>query len=330
MGIDNVDKSLLNIIQAVFPLSREPFSLLGLSLDIPAGEVIDRISRLKTTGIIRLIGPVLNPRKLGYRTTLVAAEMPAEKLDVAGQVISGHPLVSHCYQRDHEVNLWFTLAAPDTASLEDEVRKLGIKIKSRAILNLPAIKTFKIGAFFGGEGKNSNLPSPAERGKVDQATGADYLSTVDRAIINTLQQDLPLNERPFDSISAELKIDADELLGYCQALLRRGIMRRFSASVNHNKLGYAANAMVCWQVPSDRMKTAGKKVSTFSEVSHCYERQTNSLWPYNLFAMVHAHNKGNCRAVIDRICLEAGLDKNTGVILFSSRELKKTRVRYKV
>ena len=330
MEIDNVDRNLLNIIQSVFPLSREPFSLLELSLDIPAVEVIDRVARLKTAGIIRLIGPVLNPQEMGYRTTLVAAEVTSEKLDMAGQVISGHPLVSHCYQRDHELNLWLTLAVAVTASLEDEVRKLGIQIKSRTILNLPAIKTFKIGAFFGGEGKKSNLPSPTGRGKIDQATGVDHLSTVERAVINTLQQDLPLNERPFDSISGELKMDADEFLGYCQALLRRGIMRRFSASVNHNKLGYRANAMVCWQMPLDGMNNIGKKISTFSEVSHCYQRQANSLWPYNLFAMVHAHNKGNCRAVIDRICLEAGLDKNTGVVLFSSRELKKTRVRYKV
>src|SRR4030042_1182629 len=102
MELDQVDKHLLNIIQAEFPLSREPFSTLGLRLGIAGKQVIQRIDRLKAAGIIRLIGPVLNPKKLGYKTTLVAAKLALEHLDKAGQIISEHPMVSHGYQRDHD------------------------------------------------------------------------------------------------------------------------------------------------------------------------------------------------------------------------------------
>src|SRR4030042_4165024 len=101
MELDNVDKTLLNIIQAEFPLSREPFSVLGFRLGLTSNEIIRRTDRLKAAGIIRLIGPVLNPKKLGYQTTLVAAKVPVEQMDKAGQIISRHPMVSHCYERDH-------------------------------------------------------------------------------------------------------------------------------------------------------------------------------------------------------------------------------------
>lgn len=331
MKIDNIDKKLLNILQSEFPLNREPFSLLGVSLGISGDEVIHRIEELKAKEIIRLIGPVLNPKRLGYRTTLVAARLPGERLNRAVRIINGHPMVSHCYERDHDFNLWFTLAVPVATDLEDKVRKLGNQIRSETVLNLPAIKTFKIGAYFNIAGGASDSPLSAKRGNLDSASSKNnHLSTIDRAVIDTLQQDLPLTERPFDLMSAEISIGANEFLSLCQTLLQRGIMRRFSASINHNKLGFTANAMACWQVPPAMVNTTGEKIATFPEVSHCYQRQTKSLWPYNLFAMVHADNKENCRAIIDKICLEAGLNKRGQVILFSTREVKKTRVKYKV
>jgi DNA-binding Lrp family transcriptional regulator len=329
MEFDNVDKTLLNIIQAEFPLSREPFSALGFRLGLTSNEIIRRIDRLKAAGIIRLIGPVLNPKKLGYQTTLVAAKVPVEQMDKAGQIISRHPMVSHCYQRDHDFNLWFTLAIPITEDVEDEVRKLGNRIKSETILNLPAMKTFKIGAYFGPTGGNISAPDMTSHS--NRSSDTDFeLAATDRAVINELQHDLPLSEKPFDLISAKIPMDTDKFLSHCRTLLQRGIMRRFSASVNHNKLGFTANAMVCWKVTSDMVDTAGKKIATFPEVSHCYERQTSPLWPYNLFAMTHAHNNENCRAVTDKICSETGLNTNEMLLLFSSKEIKKTRVRYMV
>jgi DNA-binding Lrp family transcriptional regulator len=329
--IDDIDKKLLNIIQWDFPLIREPFSLLALNLDIPVQEIIRRIDRLKAAEIIRLIGPVLNPKRLGYRTTLAAARVPAQRLSPAGQVINKHPGVSHCYRRDHDFNLWFTLAVPVTVDLEDEVRKLGKQIRSACTLNLPAIKMFKIGAYFNISGSDISLPRRAKRGNLNSLNNNDKrLSGIDRAVINALQQDLPLDEKPFDLLAAGLSIEADMFIWYCRRLLRRGIMRRFSASINHNKLGYAVNAMACWIVPPSKVDSAGNRVASFPEVSHCYERQTNPQWPYNFFAMVHADEKENCRSVIDKICVEAGLDKNTLVLLFSIAEVKKTRIIYKV
>jgi DNA-binding Lrp family transcriptional regulator len=331
-NIDNVDKNLLNIIQAEFPLSREPFAALETRLSINRNEIIRRIEKLKSRGIIRLIGPIFNPGRLGYQTTLVAMRVPAERLEKAEQIISIHPMVSHCYERDHDFNLWLTLAMPVTKDLESEAHELGSKTEAEEILNLPAIRIFKIGAYFNIGGSYASSPNMADTGTVSNRlpdTKPD-MSPTDKAVINELQQDLPLNEKPFDLMAARLSIDVDKFLSRCQALLQRGIMRRFSAAVNHGKLGFRANAMACWDTPADIIEAAGNKIAKFPEISHCYERQTSNLWPYNLFAMIHAATKETCRAIVDRINSETSLDKNSLVLLFSTREIKKTRVRYTV
>jgi DNA-binding Lrp family transcriptional regulator len=328
-NIDNVDKKLLNIIQAEFPFSPEPFAALGLRLSINCNEVIKRIERLKAGGIIRLIGPVFNPRRLGYRTTLVGMKVSVERLDEAERILSIHPMVSHCYERDHDFNVWFTLAMPVAKDLDSEVRKLGSEVKTDEMLNLPAIRTFKIGAYFNLGRNHASMPNTVTPDDRFSNINSE-LSHTDRAVINELQQDLPLNEKPFDLISARLSMNSDKFLSCCQALLQRGIMRRFSASINHSKLGFTANSMACWNMPSDIIEAAGEKIAQFREVSHCYQRQTSPLWPYNLFAMIHAASRETCQATADRVSSETGLNKDNLVLLFSTREIKKTRVRYTV
>jgi len=342
MELDDIDKNLLNIIQADFPLSQEPFTALGLRLGITNKEAIQRVEQLKAKGIIRLIGPVLNPTKLGYQTTLIAMKILPEQVNEAGQIISTHPMVSHCYERDHDFNFWFTLAMPVAEDIESKVHELGTKIKAEATLNLPAVKTFKIGTYFNLTRGNSSLSLRAKRGNLNAnpshrdcfvahaPRNDNKLSAIDRVVINALQQDLPLSEKPFDLIAERLSMNSEEFLSRCQTLLQRRIMRRFSASINHNKLGFTANAMACWRVPSDTVEAAGKKIAALPQISHCYQRQTSPIWPYNLFAMIHAEAKETCQAIADKICSDTGLDKNRLILLFSTKEIKKTRVRYPV
>jgi DNA-binding Lrp family transcriptional regulator len=326
--LDNIDKALLDIIQRDFPLSREPFTALGLRLSISSGDALQRIERLKANGIVRLIGPVFNPGQLGYRTTLVAMKVPPESLGNAGKIIAVNPRVSHCYEREHNLNLWFTLAMPATQAVESEILKLNGRIGAELTVNLPAVKIFKIGAFF--NLGTANAPAPDTYPDNYRRSNDSGLSSSDRAVINELQQDLPLTEQPFDAMSARLQIPVDNFLGVCQALLQRRVMRRFSASVSHGKLGFKANAMACWSVAAPATDTAGKEVARFMEVSHCYERLISDLWPYNLFAMIHADTQETCRAIADRISLKAGLDRNGAVLLYSTKEVKKTRVKYAV
>ena len=327
MYLDSIDRKLLNLVQAEFPLTREPYADLGLQLGIDGDEVIHRIEQLKAEGIIRQISPVLDARSLGYQTTLVAMKVSEAQLDRAERLIGEHPRVSHSYERDHYFNLWFTLAIPPAADMEAELKQLTGPISAEAVFALPAIKVFKIGVYFdmGGDGQTTAATIAQPGGVLPPKV---ELSQIDRLVINELQQDLPLIPRPFAAMSARLGISVEDLLVQCQSLKQRGVVRRFGVAINHRRAGFKANAMACWVVPPDMVDVVGRKLAALREVSHCYERETNPLWPYNLFAMIHCHTKEACQEIANRVSDETGLTNY--IMLFSTKEFKKARVKYLV
>ena len=326
MNLSNIDRKLVDLLQAEFPLTRHPYTDVGLSLGLSEAETITHIKQLKAEGIIRQISPVLDARRLGYQPTLVAMRMETADLDKAEQLIIKHPEISHAYERDHYYNLWFTLATPAGADTESEIERLTNSIGAETAFALPAVKVFKIGAYFALGGNGQTKAFNNHHAGVRQRKAR--LSPADRKVINELQQDLPLVPQPFVSMSSSLGIDLDNFLSRCQSLKQRGIMRRFGAAVNHRKAGFEANAMTCWAVPLEKIESAGQKLASLREVSHCYERKTNPLWRYNLFAMIHGRTREACREIADEVSAENGLAEY--VMLFSTREFKKTRVKYLV
>lgn len=325
--LDSIDRKLLNLVQVRFPLTAEPYADLGTPLGISGDEVIHRIRQLKTKGVIRQISPLLDATSLGYRTTLVAMKVKQSQLDKAARLIMNHPGISHGYERDHYFNLWFTLALPPDAGMEAELQNLTTLIGAEVMLELPALKRFKLGVYFDLAGDGQRMPATSAVPSSIHRPRAD-LSPTDRAVINELQQDLPLTQRPFDVMAARLMMDVGQFLGHCCSLQQRGIIRRFSASIQHNSVGFTANAMTCWVAPPEVVDTAARKIAAFREVSHCYERKTNPLWRYNLFTMIHGHTREDCQTTADKISRETGLYDN--VMLFSIREFKKERVKYRL
>ena len=83
MPLDNWTAGCLNTIQTDFPLTPRPYAAIGSSLGISADEVIPRLQKLKAEHIIRMIGPVIDARRLGFESSLIAAEVGAECLDAA-------------------------------------------------------------------------------------------------------------------------------------------------------------------------------------------------------------------------------------------------------
>jgi len=321
MIIKDSDKKLVDLLQLSFPLTVQPYADIGSRLGIGEEGVIATIKRLKQEGIIRLIGPVFNARCLGYKTTLAAMKVSRSNMEKAAGVIQNHRGISHGYERDNYFNLWITLAT--AGDIEAELARLAELIGAEQYFSLPAVKLFKLRALFimGADSKEKN--------SVNNFIGYKQqvsLSPKDRLIINEIQQDLPLVSHPFAQMSAKTGLGENEFISRCVSLLQRGIMRRFGAALNHRKAGFTANAMTCWIVPADKVDTIGEKLSLQSQVSHCYKRKTNPLWQYNLFAMIHGHSQEECREVAEKVSLESGL--NNYVMLFSTREIKKTRILY--
>ncbi|MCH8863739.1 MAG: AsnC family transcriptional regulator [Chloroflexi bacterium] len=327
MELDRIDRQLINRIQSQFPLTAEPFASLGTQLNISQDEVINRIARWKANRIIRLIGPVMDARRLGYQTTLVAMSIPEDKLEEAARVITKHPGVSHNYEREHHFNLWFTLAIPPSSNMETELKQLTGPIDADACFALPARKLFKINACFNLEGNGP--PSTADNGDTDPALAEKAtLSRRDKDVINALQTDLPLEKSPFSKMAAQAAMNTEKFLAHSRTLMERGIVRRYGASLNHRKAGFTANGMACWEVPAEKVDSVGKSLASRKEVSHCYERETNRLWKYNLFAMIHGQAIETCREIAAEATAANGLADY--VMLFSTREFKKQRIKYPV
>jgi DNA-binding Lrp family transcriptional regulator len=152
------------------------------------------------------------------------------------------------------------------------------------------------------------------------------LTKLEKQVIAAIQGDMPITEQPYAQIAEELKIDESLLLETLNDLVQRGVMRRFGATLRHQKSGFSANAMTAWRVDEDRIDAVGEIMAGFEEVSHCYRRDPKPDWPYNLYTMIHGLDEQHCRQTAEKMADKADVDDYC--LLFSRRELKKTSMKY--
>ena len=152
------------------------------------------------------------------------------------------------------------------------------------------------------------------------------LTDLEKRIIASIQEDMAITARPYLKISEKLGISEETLLETLRKLSERGIIRRFGATLRHQKTGFTANAMAAWQVEEDRIETVGNKMASFKQVSHCYRRNPTETWPYNLYTMIHANDKESCRQVARQMSRDTEVEDYA--LLFSRKELKKTSMVY--
>ena len=146
--LDDTDRKILNHIQSDFPIVSRPYLSIADDLGLTEKDVIDRVTRLKENGIIRRIGGNFFPEKLGFVSTLCAAKVPEDKIDIFAKAVNQYPGVTHNYQRDSEFNIWFTFIAPSMAEIEEKLKAISRKTGIEDIINLPATSVFKIKAEF--------------------------------------------------------------------------------------------------------------------------------------------------------------------------------------
>jgi siroheme decarboxylase len=152
------------------------------------------------------------------------------------------------------------------------------------------------------------------------------LNDFEKKVILALQRDLDITPRPFLELAEQLGASEEEFLAAVQALMAKGYIRRFGATLRHQLSGYGANALVTWAVPADDISRVGRLLSQHKEVTHCYHRQPAPGWPYNLYTMLHGKDPGDIEVLAARLAQEAGIQDYE--ILFSDTELKKTTMRY--
>lgn len=154
------------------------------------------------------------------------------------------------------------------------------------------------------------------------------MDPVDFALVTACQAGLPLTPRPYHAIAEQLGLSADEVMARMQAMMQAGVIRRIGVVPNHYALGYTANGMTVWDVADEQVEALGEAVGRLPFVSHCYRRPRHlPLWPYNLFAMVHARTREQAQAYAGQIAAVLGTARRQSDILYSSGILKKTGLR---
>ncbi len=144
INLSQTDRLLLNQIQSDFPIEARPYRVLSERLGLTEKEVLERVQRLRQSGVIRRIGGNFSARNLGYTSTLCAARVPEDRLESFVQEVNRYPGVTHNYRRNHDLSVWFTFIAPSMEDIEKNLAAISEATGVKEIYNLPADKIFKI------------------------------------------------------------------------------------------------------------------------------------------------------------------------------------------
>jgi siroheme decarboxylase len=325
--LDEADRRLLNLLQGSFPLARRPYAEVARLAELPEDEVLRRTGRLLEQRIIREITPIFDTRVLGYKSMLVAAKVDPEHPWRAAKIINSHPGVSHNYLRDHDFNIWFTIATEPGSrlGLDGTLEVLQRLTGAESVRQLPTLRLFKIRMDLEMEKGTEALAAAAEA--VDHTEPeAIELSELDLAVIRATQGPMEVVAEPFARAAVELGMPVGGLLEHLEGMRERRALRRVAAILFHRRAGFSANGMGVWKVPDDRILELGPRMAAYRGISHCYQRPTYPDWPYSVFTMAHGRSKEECDAILDTIAAETGIEERR--TLYSSTEFKKIRLLY--
>jgi siroheme decarboxylase len=325
--LDETDKRLLNLMQGSFALDPRPFARVGELAGLDESQVMERVQRLLDKRIIREITPIFDTRALGYRSMLVAAKVDPQYPHRAAQFINTHPGVTHNYLRNHDFNLWFTIAVePDSRlGLDGTLDVIAAKTGAESIRQLPTLKLFKIRMDLEMEQGTDALAAAGEAVPPAELDPIE-LSDEDIATIRASQGPMAVRPDAYAPAAERLDVPVDEVLRRLESLRERGGLRRVAAILYHRRAGFSANGMGVWAVPAADVLDTGKRMAAFRGISHCYQRPTYPDWPYSVFTMAHGRSKEECDAILDSIAAATGIEERA--TLYSSTEFKKVRMLY--
>lgn len=325
--LDGHDRKLLNAMQGQFPLEPRPYAAVATAVHLTEDEVLARARVLLKAGLIRQVTPIYDTRALGYSSMLVAAKVDYEDPWRIAKVVNSHPGVSHNYLRNHDLNMWFTIAvAPDSAlGLDGTLEVLKDLTGAVSMRKLPTLRLFKIRVQLEMDGATEALAATEAVQEAIEPAPVPY-DELDVAVIRATQGEMPVVAEPYAPAAARLSMSPDDLLAHMRQMRERGLLRRVAAILSHRRAGFSANGMGVWKVPAQRIMELGPQMAAFRGITHCYERPTYEDWPYSIFTMAHGRSRAECDAILAAVAERTGIDERA--VLYSSIEFKKVRLRY--
>ena len=322
LRLTKLQKRLCNALQKGLPICPRPFAEIAKDLNTSEEYVLEQTRKLKSAGIIRRIGAILNYRALGMTSTLIASHIPQEDLQEVAEAVSSLENVSHNYLRTHYYNLWFTLQAQTAEQINSVLAGLsgrfGIDFHS-----LPVQRIFKLDVRFDIESDSETLLQDVEEVPKSKAVKLDENQ---KSILSKLQDDMDITAEPFAFLCSQV-LGAADVVRIITQLSDKGVIRRVAGVVDHRKLGFTGNVLFAGEVPQNRVIEVGKKLARLRIVTHCYERKTFEGWPYNLFAMMHGKSIDRIQRVINKFTEAEGI--SSFQLLPTAAELKKQPVKHK-
>jgi DNA-binding Lrp family transcriptional regulator len=320
---DAAEFDLLNRWQRDFPLEPRPFARIAEQTGLDAPGVLERYRALAADGALSRIGAVFRPNTVGA-STLAAIKLAPAELERVAALVSAQPEVNHNYEREHALNLWFVATAPDVGALEAALARIE-RLSGRAVLRLPLVEEYHIDLGFDLADGSVPRPGPAAAGT------PIALSSAERRLIDAMSNGIPLEEAPFAALGAAVGLAEAEVIAVLRGWLECGAMRRFGAVLRHRPLGYAANAMVVWDLPDADVSAAGARAAALPQVTLCYRRvRRRPAWPFNLYCMLHGRAREEVTRGIEAVARDAGLSGYPRQVLFSRRCFTQRGARYGV
>ncbi|KAB2912448.1 MAG: Lrp/AsnC family transcriptional regulator [Hyphomicrobiaceae bacterium] len=307
---------LIDRWQRGFPLVPRPYDEIGRDIGLSEKDVIEMLRRLKAGGVLSRIGATLRPNTVGA-STLAAIEVPQRRLQEVAALVSSEPCVTHNYEREHAVNLWFVVTAANRRTVDlvlDRIRGAS----GLDVLDLPLVRAYFVDLGFALCGPTAGRVVEHRR-----AAAAPRIWDADRLLLRAIEDGLPLVPEPYWRIALELGVGQHAVMRRLRRLLRSGVINRLGLIVRHHELGFTANAMALWDVPDSEVDAIGERIAAHTAVTLCYRRRRASpAWPYNLYCMVHGCEHTTVRQQIATIAEGAGIAALPHAVLFSKRRFK--------
>ncbi len=322
--MNELERLVINRCQGSFPIEEQPFARVAAELGTNANTLIETIGRLLDEGVLSRFGPLYDATSMGGGLTLAALSVPRERFDEVAALVNAMPEVAHNYERQHRLNMWFVVATEKPEQLQATLERIS-QAAALPVHDFPKLQTFYLGLWLHldaqGKVETRAVPGPLKQGGL-------IIDELDRCIVRATQDGLPLRIAPYTEIAEECDCSVESVMQRMRRMLERGVIRRIGVIPNHYRMGLKANGMSVWDVDDERIAELGARVGRLEFVSHCYQRPRHApFWPYNLFAMIHGHDRDEVNAKREQVAELLGGACRRHEVLFSTRILKKTGLR---